>query len=304
MNHKYRNGLLVIASVSCLFAACSSEPDDQTENNQTTVMIVPMDMGTDTPDEGTTPEPDASPDEPDAAPEEDASMTETDMGMDEPDIPTVGEDLGTPNSSSGCDVARELTEAWPLNDKTSTGSFTATDDGGTWTVTFDASAGGLQGSAQNPFLYVDLDGAAKVDITDPVAIRDDSSWEIAFRRTAVFINGGDGGPGSVEIARLTGTSFDAVTSADIPADNRFVTEASVDADCQVIAPPSGFGTVLSVFEQLNPDTTSGSWYNYGGGVSAYPDHVYILRGTDMQKTFKFSFDGWTSGVYEVRWAEL
>jgi len=303
MNHKFRNRLLVIAGVSCLFAACSSEPDEQTNNNETTIVIVTPDMGMDEPDEGMAEDLDASPDEPDAAPEEDASMTMPDMGMDEPDIPTVG-DLSANNSTNGCDVAAELTEAWPLNDKLSTGSFEVTEDGGTYSVTLDASAGGLQGASQNPFLYVDLDAAAKVDITDPVAIRDDLTWDIAFRRTGVFINGGDGGPGAVQIARLTGTSFDAVTAADVPADNRFVTEVSVDEDCQVIAPPSGFGTVRTVFEQLNPDTTSGSWYNYGGGVSAYPDHVYILRGTDMQKSYKFSFDGWTSGVYEVRWAEL
>ena len=299
---------IALVGVSCFaFTACSSEPDEQP--GETTIVIVEPDAGMDEPDEGNNTEADAAPDALDMADmalPEDMAMDEPDMPEDEPDIPTVG-DLSENNSNGGCDTAAELIEAWPLNDKVSTGSFEATEENGVWSVTLDASAGGLQGSSQNPFLYVDLDGGAKLDITDPTAVRDDTTWEIAFRRTGAFINGGDAGPGAVEIARVTGTSFDAVTAANMPGNSRFITEVSVDEDCQVIAPSSGFGTVRTVFEQLNPDTTSGSWYNYGvggGGVSVPADHVYVLRGTDMQKTYKFSFVTWTSGVYEIRWAEL
>lgn len=224
---------------------------------------------------------------------------------DEPDIPTFGDVGDNPNNDDGCDEAGELIDAWPLNNAVSSGAVTAMNG----TATLDASAGGTAAAAGNPFVYFDLDGGAKVDVTDHEAVRTDTTWDIAFRRTAAFINGGDAGPGAVEIARLTGVTFDAVMAADVPADSEFVTEDPVDADCQVLAPPSGFGSVLSVFEQLNPDTTSGSWFNYsmggaGPSVTAYDDHVYIIRGTDGGATFKFSFVSWDSGELTVQWAEL
>jgi hypothetical protein len=227
---------------------------------------------------------------------------------DDGGIPTVG-DAGTEEDTGddGCDEIAELALAWPLNDAVADGSFSATEADGVWTATVDASAGGFQGAARNPFLYIDLDTGAKVEVTDLEAGRTDVTWDIAVRRTSTFINGGDSGPGAVEITRLTGTTFEDVTAADVGPGTVFVTEDGVDANCQVIPSPTGFGSVLSVFEQINTNTSSGSWFDYGvggAGVSTYPDHVYILRGTDGGKTYKFSFDAWESGVYTIRWAEI
>lgn len=238
----------------------------------------------------------------------DTNNTSADMGGTE-DIPTFGDVGGSDDSGDGCDEAAALRDGWPLNDAVASGSVDATDNAGTWTATLDAAAGGTANAASNPFVYLDLDGGAKVDVTDYAAGTTDTTWDIAFRRTAAFINGGDSGPGGLEIARLTGVTFDGVTSGDIPADSAFVTEDGIDESCQVVAPASGFGTVNSVFEQLNPDTTSGSWYNYsmgasGPSVTAYDDHVYIIRTTDQGKVYKFGFVSWESGVIEVQWAEL
>ncbi|MEM1348503.1 MAG: HmuY family protein [Myxococcota bacterium] len=246
----------------------------------------------------------AEPEEEDDADQDGADQ----MVSDDSDIPTVG-DTNNGGAQDGCDPVGALSDAWPLQDKTSEGTITVTEDGGVWSATMDASAGGLMMSSSNAFLYLDLDEKQKVDVTDMSAVTQETSWELAFKRTSIFINGGDHGPGGVEIARLTGVNFDGVTSADIPAEEAFVTEESVDDACQVLAPPSGFGTVRTVFEQLNADTNSGSWFSYGvgmgaGGVTTIEAHVYIIRGTDAQKTYKFSFDSWTSGTYEVRWAEL
>ncbi len=232
----------------------------------------------------------------------------TDGGEDDGGIPTVGDaGGGDEDTGDGCDEIAELALAWPLNDAVSGGSFSATEADGVWTATVDASAGGFMGAARNPFLYIDLDTGAKVEVTDLVAGRTDATWDIAVRRTATFINGGDSGPGNVEITRLTGTTFEDVSAASIGPGTVFVTEDGVDVNCQVIPSPTGFGSVLSVFEQINTNTSSGSWFDYGvggAGVSTYPDHVYILRGTDGGKTYKFSFDAWESGVYTIRWAEI
>lgn len=226
---------------------------------------------------------------------------------DEEDVATVG-DVGDLEDTGGeCVIANALEAAWPLHDQVSGSDITAEETDGVWTAEVDAAAGGAAGASSNPFIYLDLDGAAKVDVTDLDAITADTSWEIAFRRTAIFINGGDAGPGNVEIARLTGVDFDTVTVDDVPADGEFITEDLVNDDtCEIPTPATGVGNAVTVFENLNPDTTSQSWYNYGGngGIGVHDDHVYIIRNTDQSKTYKFSFVAWASGVITVTWAEL
>ncbi len=223
------------------------------------------------------------------------------------DIPTIG-DVGSGNNNSGCDAIGARADAWPLHGEVSSGAVTSSEAGGVLTAEVDASAGGSAASANMPFVYLDLDSGGKVEVTDLEAGREDATWELAFRRTAIFVNGGDAGPGSVEIARLTGAEFDAVNARDIPADAAFTTEASVDSLCEVIPPPSGFGSVISVMDVLNPDTSSGSWYDYSGGgghgVAPYPDHVYIIRGTDGGATYKVSLVSWEGGVITLKWAAL
>lgn len=236
-----------------------------------------------------------------------------DMGATEEedmDIPTVG-DLGNADSGEddGCDEAQLLVDQWPLPGGVASTTITSSQADGVWTATVDASAGGFMGASSNPFIYLDLDTGQKVDVGGKPALTGPVEWDMAFRRTAIFINSGDMAAGAIEIARLTGTSFDAVTSADIPADSEFIEEDVIeDGACIVYRPPSGFGTVETVFNRLNMDTNSGSWFSYGmgdlGGVTVIEDHVYILRATDQGKTYKLAFDAWTSGVYELRWAEL
>ena len=241
-----------------------------------------------------------------------------DMGMDmgsanEEDmkIPTVG-DLGNNNGNNNnddCDEAQKLVDQWPMPGSVATTSIMASESDGVWTATIDASAGGFMGASMNPFIYLDLDTGQKVDVGGKPALTGPVDWDIAFRRTATFLNSGDMAAGSVEITRLTGTSFDAVTAADVPADGDFIQEDAIeDGACIVYMPPSGFGTVETVFNRMNMDTNSGSWFSYGmgdlGGVSVIEDHVYIIRSTDQGKTYKFAFESWDSGIYEVRWAEL
>jgi hypothetical protein len=274
--------LLTIVLVAGAFAACGDDTENNSDNSSTNNPTT----NNSTTNNSTT-----------------NNATSADAGSDE-DVPTIGDDLGGNNSNDGCDEAAALVDAWPLNDAVSTGDVTVVDGA----ATLDASAGGPPAAAMNPFVYFDLDSGAQVEITDLEAVETNTEWEIGMRRTAFVTNGGDY-PGSVEVARLTGTSFDAVTAADIPADSAFVAEDPVDENCEVIAPASGFGSVESAMELLNPDTTSGSWYNYsmgamGPSVEAYPDHVYIIRGTDGGGTYKLGFVSWTSGVYDIQWASL
>lgn len=247
--------------------------------------------------------------EPDVSTPEDSGNGGEDAGDDE-DVTTIG-DVGDPDANNGeCDTAAAMATAWPLHDAVAAGAITVTDEDGTWTAVVDASAGGAAEAANNPFIYLDLDGGAKVDISDITATTTDDTWEFGFRRTDVFINSGDAGPGALEIALLTGVEFDDITDADIPADDLFVEEDQVDDNCEVPSDPDSRINVFTVFNQLNPDTFGKSWYDYDvstHSITAFADHVYIVRNTDQSKTYKFSFVSWNTdnpGALVVKWAEL
>ena len=252
------------------------------------------DADTNNADVNNTPAPDATQDERSA----DALVdTEEDFG-------TVGDDLGNPDASAANPEADALIETWPLHNRIASTDVSSAQEGGVWTATIDASAGGFQAAAGNPFVYLDMDTGLKLEITDHEAVRSNGQWELALRRSSVFINGGDGGVGDVEITKLTGKSFEEVVAADVPADNLFMTEDAVTEDGDVLPAPSGVGSVETVFERLNRETSSGSWYGYEGGVSVIDGHVYILRNTSDSKRYKMAFVDWTSGVYTIQWAEL
>lgn len=243
----------------------------------------------------------------------DAGATETDTGGTgsdaavEEDVPTVG-DIGNPDEDTGaedrCDPA-DLIEAYPLNDAISNGAVSASDDAGVFTAEIDASAGGSEASANNPFVYISLDRGDKEELTDIESLGD-ANWTLAFRRTIVRVNSADSGPGQVSLGRLTGTTFDAVT--DVPDGTRFEEDETYSADCLVQTDP--IFQPITAINLLNGDNASGSgsWYTYGGGggggVSPTEGDIYIVRDGAAGVDYKFEILSWDGGVYEVRWAEL
>lgn len=269
--------LLLASSITLTFVGCGQNNDDLNSNNP---FVVPAE--------------DAKPD-----------TGHQDESMDvEEDFGTVGDDLGNPDASNANPESEALIETWPLHNRIAATDISSSEEDGVWTATIDASAGGFMAAAQNPFIYLDMDTGQKVEITDHQAVRSDATWELGLRRSSLFINGGDGGIGSVGIAKITGIAFEDVGVADVPDDILFMTENPVNQEGEVLPAPSGVGSVETVFERLNRETSSGSWYGYEGGVSVIDGHVYIVRETNENKRYKMEFVSWTSGVFTIKWAQL
>ena len=224
----------------------------------------------------------------------------TDAGTDD-DVVTIG-DVSDPDAGGGearC-PASVVIEAWPLNDAVTDGSVSIdVGEGGVVTATIDASAGGSQESRDNPFVYIDLDAGALVEITDVDSLSD-TTWDIAFKRVVIRTNGGDSGPGGVSMAKSSGVPFDEVDGdTDFSA---FETDVSFDQDCVPYVDP--IGNVLAAINYLNVDnpTGSASWYSYEGGVSPVADDVYVVRTSEA--FYKLEILAWSSGEYTLQWAEL
>ena len=163
---------------------------------------------------------------------------------------TVTPDGGSGDGGGGgsaCTAAREQTLK-PVA-TVSTGEVkTLSDAGGVKTIFVDASAGGAQAAATNPRVYLSLETATRVDVSD-VDAATSTAWDLAVKRPVLFANSGDGGSGQGG-AVLVAKPFDAVTAADGAAAT-FTPESFFDADCK--AKVDQTGAVKTSFD---------GWYDY------------------------------------------
>ena len=270
--------LLIILAAAFLLVACS---DDNTAS---------------TPDAAADAEFDGAPD-----------VMEDSGDVDTPDVEDIGEDIitigevGSPDQGSGCDP-RTLADAWPWNDAVTTGNIVVSEDGGVYSATIDAAAGGMNASRNNPFVYLDLSGAIRVDITDIEAL-EDTTWDLAFKRVLIRTNSDDSGPGQVSLAKVANTTFDDVTSAPTSA-AAYATDVSLDQECELIPDPIGNPWAAINTLNINNPTGSRSWYDYGAGITPHEGDIYIIRNDAEDATYKLEIFSWESGVYRVQWAEL
>jgi hypothetical protein len=144
------------------------------------------------------------------------------------------------------------------------------------TVYLDASAGGTQAAGANPRLYLNLETATKVAVTDRTA-PSSLDWDLAIKRPIVFTNSGDAGAGRGGAVFLEGKDFDAVTAADVAGKELFA-ESFFESDC---APKvDATGAVKTSFD---------GWYDYDQTTNSLsPRHgTWIVRGA-------------TGGVHKVQ----
>lgn len=174
-------------------------------------------------------------------------------------------------------------------------------DGQTRTLYIDASAGGYSVQAAYPRLYLNLETAQPVALTDYEAMAS-TAWDLALKRPVLFTNGGTGGPGQGQ-AGFVFKPFAEVTAADEAASDPQV-EQFWDDTCKPALDP--IGSVL---------TTMTDWYNYEDGTTAVvPKNLtFVLRG-GTGKLYKLKIleyyanpdgsKGKTSGHYVLQVAPL
>lgn len=208
---------------------------------------------------------------------------------------------GTSGSGGGptCTQARE--DALGPIDSVSTGDvLTLEDTGGVATLFIDASAGGVQNQANNPWIYVDFATLARVEVTDVTADAD-AAWDLAIKRPILRTNSGDGGyAGSGGAVRLT-KLFDEVTEADAAA--TFETEVWFDEKCNLYTDQTG--AIATTFD---------GWYEYENMTVAPGAGTWLVRGGDGSSVFKLEVldyysnpdgtSGMAGGRYRVRVADV
>jgi len=170
-------------------------------------------------------------------------------------------------------------------DAATTGRVQTRVDGQQLVTTVDATRADV-------WVYVDLDQGER-------AAEAMAGWDVAFQRFNLQTNGGVSGTGGVEVARLTGTTLEAVTAA--PAAG-WLRDAAPRTD--VMGMPGAPVLPDFAFSQ------EGGWYEYNMATHQVTprDVVYLVRTTErrvvkLRLTAYYSAAG-TGGYPSFRWAAL
>lgn len=159
----------------------------------------------------------------------------------------------------------------------STGAVTVIKtEGDVRTFYVDATAGGPTGASTKPRVYLNLDSGARVDIDD-VSAETSTDWDLAFKRSVVFSNGGDAGPGAGGVGFVK-KDFAAVSAADEAAAAVGV-ENFLNDDCEP-----------QLDRINNPLTAFGEWYDYDTATNVLTPaaRVYLVKSASG-KLYKLQF---------------
>lgn len=197
------------------------------------------------------------------------------------------------------------------DDKVSTGTVTNTADGSGWLSEVDATAGGMNEAANNPFIYLKFDetGLVKVDIDDETAL-ESKDWDIAARRYVVRLNGGNSGPACVGAQPRGETTYPLLGSVPLDAVYSYDDFYTAPPTCEWIADGSGLPG--------SPDVALATWWGYDGCVTTTEtpfiielDNGRVVKlvveayyGTGQESCNNTGSPGSDSGMLTFRWAFL
>lgn len=182
---------------------------------------------------------------------------------------------GGTGGTADCEDERIL-EIAPV-DKVSTGEVLIVSEAApVKTIFIDATAGGIPQQASNPWIYIHLGTAKRVDISD-MGAESSMEWDLALKRAVIRTNGGDGGPGNGGAAFLKDKTFDTVGDADAKAAT-ILEEHWFDNKCVAKKDPGGYLA-----------TTFDGWYDYGGqtthAVTPHPG-TFVVRGAGGNSLYR------------------
>ncbi len=208
----------------------------------------------------------------------------------EPAADAGADGLDIPAGGTQCTAARDQLLV-PIG-KVSTGQVKVvkTEDDVT-TLYIDASAGGFQDAAKTPRVYVNLAEGTRVGVTDKAAF-DSADWDLAFKRSLLYTNGGDTGIGKG-------------AGAQVPKD--FAAVTAEDADGIELKPEKMFDdNCVAARDEINaPVTTFTGWYVYDQSqqriTGPQKNLTFIVRSADGTKRYKVaivSFNGEPDGTID------
>lgn len=155
----------------------------------------------------------------------------------------------------------------------------------------DATAGGSAGTDADPSACLTL-SSGEVKLMLPAEAAASPDWDLCFRRAAISVNGGLGGPGGVEAVDLDREKTASEKLADVmalTADSelpRF--EAAGYKELTDAALPWSVDRILSAFTNL--------WLVPGSSPIEPQPYAWLVAGADGTTAFLVAFEGFTGAT--------
>lgn len=224
-----------------------------------------------------------------AGPGDDANAPDDDVAPPEDDV--VQPDACAPGSDARKQAARAQVAE---NEGVNAGAATFTVEDGVHFATLDAVSGGPPAAATTSYIYVDLDTAEKLEISDVEAF-ENADWDIAVRRAMIRINSGDSGPGVWMVAQVD-EKFEDALPPDATDRTAWKSETFIGPDCSLLTDGE------EPFEFMA--TAFGEWYEYDFATHTpkLPEKAtwFLYNRTD-HRVYKFGIDSFDGSIYEIRW---
>ncbi len=145
----------------------------------------------------------------------------------------------------------------------------------------------VDATAEDRWIYVSLVDGVQLDVDDPQI---DASWDLAFQRFQIKLDGGVSGPAGVEAVVIDDAAFEDVEQA--PADGYVGDQPDGDDDNE------------------DPDYALREWYDYNimTHLLTPAPVVYVIR-TGDERHYKLAIEAYyddagTSGHVSFRWAPV
>lgn len=167
----------------------------------------------------------------------------------------------------------------------------STNPKGHTTLELDASLGGTVGAAQTSFLYLDLESAALVPLSDADALLS-KDWQLGIERSVIRVNSADSGPGDVAVLEVTGTTFEQAQPPALDAPGWRVDDFVSDS-CKVDVLALDF-----------IKTAFGQWYDYdfdSHAISIRKDTVHFVHDRERGELFAVQIVSYEDGEYVLKW---
>jgi hypothetical protein len=226
--------------------------------------------------------------------------------------PEASTSSGAPQSSSsvapvvqgGCNTVRKEALG-QVNTRSNAQVIILEQDAQETLLYVDASAGGFQNSAANPYVYLRLNDHQKLTITDLEA-DSSSDWDLAFKRFTIRTNSADSGPGRGGAIALA-ASFEDVVLNRVDTTELLTDDFVDDATCDIAPGDQGVGGVWTPFS---------GWYDYHeADMTLWPtDAIYVVRSANADAYFKLQIldyyatpegkQGQVSARFLLRYAKL
>lgn len=198
-------------------------------------------------------------------------------------------DAGSEPDAEACSPEQVAAAEIAVNTGVNSGEVTFGGDADVQTASIDASSGGVQNAPGESFVYIDLDTASKLEISDEDAFENDE-WDVALRRTVIRLNSADSGPGSWMVTRID-AGWDAAAAPG--RDAQWSQDDFVTDDCELVT--EGRETIKTGF---------GLWYDYDPqthSVAVPASTTWGLYNMSTHAVVKFGIESYQDGSYDIRW---